>query len=187
MFIAAIIALERNAPCITRHPTNTCLVSCTFVAQIKEVCHYNAKFSNLRSLNTEAHIDAIYSPQDKKIANYTEGLYINNEPLTVFPAWAQEDIIGQLDVQRANNTGDVSFQWASPQSGGHPIVTKWTEHKNSTDDLYGCAPQGWNRKEPPICSQEYPKVERVSITRFLFSGEENDSVGMIYSPWIIRR
>ena len=141
-------------------------MSCTFIAQIKEVCHYNSKFINLQYLNTEAHIDAILSPQGKTVANHTEGLDINIEPLTIFPAGSQEDISGQLDIQRPNNTGDVSFSWAWPQSGGHPIITNWTESTNSTDDLHGCTRRGWNRKEPPVCSQAYPKVERVSTTAF---------------------
>ena len=158
--------------CTTPNSNDHPLVNCTFTVQIKEVCRFNDKFVEKMDLNTEARINSISSPKGNPVANYNEGLHINKESLSIHANVPQEIIVGDLDIARPDNAGDVNFQWTYNPSGGRPLTEEWTESKNGTDDRYGCFGQDWNEGKTPVCSYDHPVTERVSKFALLQAQDE---------------
>ncbi|KAK3215650.1 hypothetical protein GRF29_8g666571 [Pseudopithomyces chartarum] len=156
IFVLSALALSVPDPQIP----NGEHLNCTFIVQIKEVCRFNDKFVEKMDLNTEARINSISSPKGNPVANYNEGLHINKESLSIHTNVPQEIVVGELDIARPDNAGDVNFQWTYNPSGGRPLTEEWTESKNGTDDRYGCFGQDWNEGKTPVCSYDHPVTER---------------------------
>ncbi|KAJ4352155.1 uncharacterized protein N0V89_007502 [Didymosphaeria variabile] len=115
-------------------------LNCTFTVHITEVC----QLDTTPDLRTSARLNTILSPWGNGITNYTEGLDIDERPLTIYASNSRESITGRLEIERPNNT-QVEFQWTYGPSGGRPVTERWSENKEGTDGRYGCiVQQDWN-------------------------------------------
>ena len=71
--------------------------------------------------------------------------------------------MGELDIARSGNAGDVNFRWTHNPDGGRPVTEDWTESKNGTDDRYGCFVKDWDKGATPACDRIQPVTQRVSV------------------------
>ncbi|KAL1596322.1 hypothetical protein SLS60_008967 [Paraconiothyrium brasiliense] len=131
-------------------------LNCNFTVHITEVC----QFDTTPDLSTSARLNTILSPWGNGITNYTEGLDIDDRPLTIYASNPRESITGRLDIERPNNT-KVEFQWTYGPSGGRPVTERWSEDKEGTDGRYGCiVQQDWNSTAAK-CDSGHPMGERM--------------------------